>query len=311
MSNNIQRLTLQQGSQEWLDLRCKYVTSTLSFKIKDNFTDSAIKQFKGQSGSINQEYADMGHSGEEQCRDYLRSIGHDILPEQATYIDQEKGMLTSIDGESSCKTILYEFKTCKSSESQTYQKASKGIVPTAHEWQIQHSLAVTGHQRCLYVVCLLENGTTGPLDKDSIKFVHVYPDKAMQAKIEERAKEFMEAMKNGTLEVPSNALPENHLEIAKSLISLTGAIEYLKNEKEKLRQQLIEVGPHKANGVQVSKVQGKKKVDFPTALNEIWGDLRQEEQQIIKNSVEKYTTFADDYFRVATNKVVMYANNPK
>lgn len=306
--SNIKRLTdLKQGSDEWLDLRCKYVTSTLSHKIKDSFSESAIKQFSGKASKINQEYANMGHLGESLVREHLKkAMGHDIIKEQPVYVSDELGMLSSVDGENSDGTVLYEIKTCKSAESQTYQKISKGVVPTEHMYQIQHSMLLVGYKRCFYCVALLTDGTTGDLDTSSLRFAWVEPDLALQAKIKERAAEFLKAVKEGTLEVPDTALPDDHLSIAKSLIDVTGAIEYLEKEKEKLRQKLIAIGPHKANGVQVTKVNGKKNVDFTAALNKVWSDLRQEEQLIIKNSVKEHTTFSDDYFRVSTKKTIMY-----
>lgn len=311
MSNNVKKITdISQGSPEWHELRTgKYVTSTLSFRIRNEFTESAIAQFKGRSGPIQQKYADMGHLGESLVRKHLLSIGHDLSPTQPIYINEELGLLSSVDGISNCGTTLYEIKTVEKETSQTYEKACKGLVRDSHEWQIQHSMLCNPEfKKCTYIVCRLTEGVTGELDTSSLKFVHVYPNKAIMEKIAQRAKEFLEAVKNGTLEVPTNALPENHLEISKSLIDITGTIDYLSKLKEELRQKLIAIGPHKANGIQVTKIQGKKNVDFHSALSEVWGDLRPEEQVIIKNAVEKHTTFAEDHYRVTTKKKIMYVN---
>lgn len=311
MSNNVKKISnIAQGSPEWHQLRTgKYVSSTLSYRIRNSFGDSAIAQFYNRAGPIQKKYSDMGHLGERLVRKHLLSIGHDLSPEQPIFINEELGILSSVDGLSNCGSTLYEVKMVEKDTSETYVKACKGLVRDSHMYQIQHSMLCNPEfKKCTYIVARLTEGVTGELDVNSLRFVHVYPDKTVQAKIAERAKEFLKAMKEGTLEVPNNALPSNHLEIAKSLIDITGTIDYLTELKEELRQKLIAIGPHKANGVQVTKINGKKNIDFNAALNKVWSDLRQEEQLIIKNSVDKHTTFAEDHFRVQTKKTIMYVN---
>lgn len=308
--SNIKRLTIQQGSQEWLNLRCQYVTSTLSHKIKDNFSESAIKQFKGKAGKINEEYSKMGHLGETLVLKHLRDVmGHDIIQEQPTYVSEELGMLSSVDGENSDGTVLYEIKTCVSKDSKTYEKISKGVVPTQHMYQIQHSMALVGYRRCFYCVCLLTDGTTGDLDTSSLRFKWIEPDLVLQAKIKERAAELIKADKEGTLEIPATALPPEHKDIAESYMQVKGTIGHLEGVAKGLWKKLVAIGPHKANGVTVTKVNGKQNVDYRAALNKVWPNLRQEEQLMIKNSVEEHTTFSEDHYRVTTKKTVMYVDN--
>lgn len=305
MTNTIQRITdISQGSSEWKLLRAgKYVSSTLSYKIRNkDVPASAIQQFKGVSDNIDPALSSMGHSGEEQCRNFLRDTGHDIINETPIYIDPETMLLSSIDGESSCKSVLYEFKTCVSTSSATYKKASTGVVPPQHMYQIQHTLALGVHQRALYVVCTLDNGTTGQLNKDSIIFIHVKPDPVIQKTIIERAKTFLKQMKDGSLQVPKSALPSNHKELTDEYINLKGSIDLLTRLAEEKRQELISIGVHEANNIAVTKVNGRKKTDFEAALKSVENELDEKTKETINQACQKFTTFGDDHFKVVIRK---------
>jgi putative phage-type endonuclease len=144
-------INVEQGSQEWLDLRRKCITATDASIINGtNHFTTPLELWERKLGlrpeiEVTEKMLE-GQRLEPIARDILNmKTGHAFKPcvvisEKYPYI------MASLDGLSECSQYICELKCGKSAHAQ----ALKGIIPAYYFCQCQHALFCTDAKKCYY-----------------------------------------------------------------------------------------------------------------------------------------------------------------
>lgn len=146
--------TVDQGSQEWLDLRAKHHTASNANALFNN--RAALFEPEEHSDYVKNVIFPNGHRVESIAREYAQKRGISIEP----CVMSRGKLLASLDG------LKRDFMgnelgvwECKQWNAALAESVKNGIVPETHRWQLVHQLYVTCLKTATFVV------TDGTLDK--------------------------------------------------------------------------------------------------------------------------------------------------
>lgn len=181
------KVDLEQGSQEWLDLRKGLIGASEVPMIMGTSPYSSISQLMDEKLGFRAPFSGnwatrYGSNKEEEIRIHAEQINNDLLFPEVHVSDTHAWLLASLDGISIDGTTIYELKACNSK----VFAAAKGGRPVDHHYdQIQAQLIVCEFAtKCVYVAC----------HRDQFHVIDVYPDPERQKQIIDRTLEFYERM---------------------------------------------------------------------------------------------------------------------
>ncbi|MCW7556456.1 YqaJ viral recombinase family protein [Endozoicomonas gorgoniicola] len=152
-------INVQQGSQEWLDLRANHFTASeapaMMGASKYTSRDELLKQkATGQTKEVTlqmQALFDRGHAAEEAARPLVEAmIGEELYPATAV---GDHNLLASYDGITVDDFIVFEHKLWN--EKLAVQVRNNDLEPHYY-WQLEQQLLISGAEKAIFVT---SNGT--------------------------------------------------------------------------------------------------------------------------------------------------------
>ena len=150
-------LNLEQGSPEWLRIRKKHNTASeasIMMACSPNVTRNELLHMKATGSDrefsdwFQKNILDKGHEVEALARPLAEAIiGEDLYP--ITALDDSENLLASFDGVTLLEDVIWE---CKQWNKEKAEAVDSGKVPECDYWQVVQQLAVSGAERCLYMV---------------------------------------------------------------------------------------------------------------------------------------------------------------
>jgi len=149
-------ISVQQGTQAWLDLRAKHFTASEApammgaskYKSRDQLLHEKATGDVAEVTPEKQTLFDRGHAAEAAARPIAEGIvGDDLLP--ATVVDDDGWLLASLDGMALIEDALFEHKLFNE---KLAQAVKHGELPPEYYWQLEHQMLVTGVERVLFMV---------------------------------------------------------------------------------------------------------------------------------------------------------------
>lgn len=134
---------LIQGSEEWLNMRRKYIgASDAPIIMGYSPWKTAYQLWEEKLGLVKTEKANFamerGNRLEPQALLAYNKLTGNFAEPMVVFSEEHKWMMSSLDGLSFDKKIIVEIK-CPGKED--HDLASKGIIPKKYEAQLQHQLA--------------------------------------------------------------------------------------------------------------------------------------------------------------------------
>lgn len=188
-------LDLKQGTKEWQEERFKYCTASevpvvlgkSPYQTKlQLFEQKYFKVIKNETSYI----MEKGHEAEDDARVWLmKSRGLNLKP--AVVVRTDCPLLASLDGYDENADIILESKLVGA---EALKAISEGVIPEAHNLQVQTQLVTAKKKNLLYFA----RDTKG-----NSAIVEIVPDNEMQDMIEKTASEFMSAVTSGNFPEPT------------------------------------------------------------------------------------------------------------
>ncbi len=246
---------MEQGTPEWLEFRRKHVTASDAGKILEEVPLSWgtpytlwVDKIMARETKVNQRML-RGIELEPFARSaYIQRLNLSFEP-SIIINDDRPWMMASLDGLSSCRNRVVEFKCGESA----YNKAKQGEVASYYIPQLQHILAVSGLESIDY--CAFWN--------DDLIIINVPRDEKYIQNLIEKEEQFYDCLINkkepkSSLEAYENINSENALTIKHNL---EAAIKK-KKELEKIIQQnkdlLIEIADDR--NIKIDNLKIRKKI---------------------------------------------------
>ena len=150
---------IQQGTQEWLDLRAQFHTASeanammgcSSYMTRTQLLDQKKTGITPEPTNYEKQLFALGHKVEEMARPIVEGIIEDDLFQLVATKDN---LLASFDGITLMGDIGFEHKMWNESLAESVKN---GIVPDSHVWQLEQQLYVSDAEKILFVV---SDGTT-------------------------------------------------------------------------------------------------------------------------------------------------------
>lgn len=156
----MQTIEVQQGSEAWLRARSKHHTASeapIMMGASRKATRADLLRMKAtgdeqeHSRWVKEVLFERGHDVESAARPIAEKIiGEDLYPVTAT---DDGYLLASFDGITMLEDVIWE---CKQWNEAKAAVVREGRCPAEDYWQVVQQLAVSGAERCLYMVT---NGT--------------------------------------------------------------------------------------------------------------------------------------------------------
>lgn len=170
-------LDLEQGTDEWLAVRLKYVTASQipivmgisPYQTREQLLLEKLHGTKEEISEDKKELFEKGHSIERALRTLLNRKGSCFEPHVLLSSGSTK-ILASLDGFSRESKIILE---CKYVGKRNLQIINTVGLSEMHMFQVQAQLKVSEARHCLYIAS----------DSERIVEVEVLPDLAMQGMI--------------------------------------------------------------------------------------------------------------------------------
>lgn len=257
---------LKQGSQEWLEIRKKCITSTDAAIINETNKfrgNSPYKLWQRKLGlidlpEVNNVMIEGSELEKEALQWFNRKNNVNLLP-AVVFHKKNEWMMASLDGFNMKLKYIVEIKCGE----KTYEKAYNDYIPPYYYDQIQHSLACSDKDLCYYLCYRRE---FDPL------VIEVKKDEDYVNKLINKEKEFYDYLKNMT---PPPLSEKDYLEIdgkeeniiANKWKEAKLVLEDAKKNEKEWRQKLVDVTDDgncifsKAN-VKIDRITNKGNIDW-------------------------------------------------
>ena len=287
----LNKIEIEQGTDEWLELRKGKITGTL-IPLLQNGSMTAYKKFAGLDTFTGNRHTERGTKAESLIRDLVEII-QDKRFTECVYGDDV--FLGSLDGLSEDGTTVLEIKCPESEESAMYKTALKGDVPKPHMLQMQFYMWLTGAGKGVYVVAPVDEDLV--VDKKSMLIIDVDKDAAMIDDIIGDSKNFLAKVESGHF-VGSNSLDldETHNQLSAEFNQCKEKEKELKLIIAELGDGLKAYGPHQANNVQVFETKGRETVAWRAIAEELAGG------RVATDIVTKHTKTGDTSLSIRVSK---------
>ena len=253
-------LNLEQGSQEWLDVRKKHFCASEAPAVMSvnpyfprNPTDLA-KQKLGYVKPFVSQAMKEGHRLEPIIRAQVE-LKTDLEFEPEVLVRGK--FLASLDGISWERDTILEIKAPQSNNA-TVKWAMEGRVILAHQYQIQHQLMVSKADKCIYAV-------RNP-DDCEIYLVDVFPDQLLQKKLKLAWKDFEPLMDLNENELSTHEpLPDDLAPLVEQYLKgkelAKEAAEMMKTAQDGILADLDERKSYQGMGLKVQRRTRKGGID--------------------------------------------------
>lgn len=148
---------VEQGSQEWLELRASHNTASEApamlgeskYTTRDELLAQKASQVQPEIDADTQRIFDNGHKYEAAARLFAEEIiGEDLYPATGTEAIDDIPMLASFDGITMLEDVIWEHKSLNDN---LRECLPKGEIPLMYRIQMQQQLMVSGAEKCLFM----------------------------------------------------------------------------------------------------------------------------------------------------------------
>lgn len=232
---------MEQGSQEWKDLRKTKIGASDSPVIMGvspwkTAYELYLEKMMGTEQEVSQSMA-RGTALEESARQRFQDKTGILMMPQVVLSKEREWQMASLDGISFDGLSILEIKHAKK---EVFDMAVQGELPDYYMIQIQHALDTTGAAKCYYVVS----------DGEKDVWVEVFPDAKLIQKIRDANEKFYACMKSG--EAPSltekdyvETNDKEFVELMDDYYKVKTQLGVLKDAEEKIREDLIRLSKGK------------------------------------------------------------------
>jgi putative phage-type endonuclease len=146
---------IQQGTQEWLDLRKNHlcasdapvIMSASKYKTRDEYIHEKATGFEPEHSEHTQRLFARGHEAEASARAIIEAqIAEDLFP--ATCVSNCDTYLASVDGMTMDGSLIFEHKLLNDD---LRNQIEAGELSPQYYWQLEHIFLVTGATKALFV----------------------------------------------------------------------------------------------------------------------------------------------------------------
>lgn len=220
-------LQVQQGTPEWKAERAKYRAASnapVMMGVSSKMSRSELLRIMATGDErefstwVQKNLLDKGRDIEASARLMAEKIiGEELFPIVGT--DDEGYMMASFDGATMVGNVIWE---CKLWNEQKAASVRAGTVPDDDVWQVQQQLAVSGAEKCLYMIT---DGTD-----DRTVDMWITPDALANARLRDSWRQFDEDLKNYQhVEVLPPPVAEPVMALPALSIQVNGAISLMSN----------------------------------------------------------------------------------
>jgi putative phage-type endonuclease len=267
------RINLEQRTPEWEEFRkMKIGSSDAAIIMGESPWMTSVELWEEKKGLRERKFTPAmthGITNEEFARADFESIfGVSVFPAVAQH-DKYDWMISSIDGISDNDQIAVELK-CPVSISSHLIAASGDIQP--HYWiQCQHHMAVWNLEKIIFLSFF----------NDTSETVEVLRDEEYIKKMIKKEKEFYDCLVSDTRPELSERdydtiAGEEFYDLSENYKELLETIALLEDERELLRNQLIEMAKGrnvKGNGLMIKKITSKGRISYKNMPENLLKDL--------------------------------------
>jgi len=178
-------LDLEQGSQEWQDLRGQYYTAseadammgTSKYKSRHDLLVEKKTGIKPVVSEYLQGIFEQGHHNEEWARARVEQGLFGFALDPLTAIKDNR-FLSSLDGINLVNEVVWE---CKTWNKHLAEHVLEGVIPESHKWQLVHQCYTTGIDKVLFSIAdeekeLLESAWFHPTEDDFAQLISGWND---------------------------------------------------------------------------------------------------------------------------------------
>ena len=187
-------INVQQGTQEWHDLRRQYFTASQApammgvspYQSRDSLLQYHAYGIDQTVTEKQQRVFDRGHETEALARPIAEEvIGEDLFPVVGTENIDGLALMASFDGITVLEDTIWEHKQYNE---KLFNQVEQGHIPEYIAIQLEHQLLVSGAEHVFFMV---SDGTT-----DCWTHMYYYSSQSLQHKIIRGWKQFAEDLKN-------------------------------------------------------------------------------------------------------------------
>lgn len=145
-------LNVEQGSQEWLDIRKTHITGTdAAIILGKNPWKTPYKLWSQKMGLVEPDKVNSkmlaGQKYEPVARARFEELIGNAYPPTVNINPEEPWMMASTDGVSLSRLEMIEIKCSE----KMFKSVDEGVIPDYYYPQVQHNLACTGAERCHFI----------------------------------------------------------------------------------------------------------------------------------------------------------------
>ena len=149
---------IQQGSQEWLNLRAGHFTASEApamlglskYKTRQQLLKEKATGISVEVNEATQRLFDAGHQAEADTRAWAEEfVGEELYPVTGSTEIDGLSLLASFDGLNMLETICWENKLWND---RLAESVTDGVVPDTHWPQLEQQLLVSGAEKVLFTV---------------------------------------------------------------------------------------------------------------------------------------------------------------
>jgi putative phage-type endonuclease len=297
----------QQGSDDWLNLRKKYITASEVSAIFGNgyktINQLASEKITGITPKIDentQAIFDKGHRLEAQARPKIEElIGKDLYPVVSASSDAL--LMASFDGITLDSKIIWEHKTYNKSK---VADLEKGIIPKKDYWQIIQQLYISGADYCVYTLSnddVIFNAVILPIScLDSVVFDDYCLEKNIEKTLIEKHCDVIVGLNLDFDDEITKLKNEvyNFIDDIENL-QITKATGFLHSQLEKVKALKIEI-KEKQTQLKIAETELFNLMDKESLAN-IDGEDITVRQQVRKGSYDYKKYINDNNFKIGDN----------
>lgn len=254
------RIDLEQGSQEWLEFRRNHIGSTDAYVIEgiSPWQTPYELYFQKMNGTETPDNWAMKKGRElEPIARQMFIIEKNIFIDPCVGISEERSWQSaSLDGISEDGQIIAEIK-CGSED--LYLQACNDEIPIYYRVQIQHQLCVSKAVKCYYVAFY----------NNRIKVIEVFPDWEFIENMIQKQENFLNLLHK--MEPPpmtdedyTSIESERGSQMLREYHSLGLQEKQIKDKRDELKQQIIQINPQRNFILDGFKVYQKSNVSYNT-----------------------------------------------
>lgn len=271
---------IEQGSQEWHDLRAKYYktasrTSTVLGLSPFSNIEKLAQEIKYDIKPFYSKAMQLGNDLEDYVREMANKYFNDVF---ISTVGLNNDFLASLDGINFAEDTIIEIKVSE----KTYEDIKAGKIPDYYMAQIQHQLMVFNKVEKAYLVAYSQTN-----DDIAVSEPIIF-DGDFEIQIKKSWAEFENYLKDYELPQINNLEDNTAISLALQLFEINEQKKQLEIKEKAIKEQLTSfVSSDKTTigNLTISKQKGSKKIDYVKLINDKNVDI---------SDIDNYTTFNKD-----------------